>query len=178
VKSSLSENTFVAVTDALRERFRNKTGWLIVPGVQEFADTSLWNTKEPGDVDSNQDCAMHAKSSAKLHDVSCSGVAAYRCQYQLGSPRVSRRLSSFRLSDIVEFEQPSVGCASAILDSSDMTRCTLLCHWSIGCVGFLFNHIRLQCILLNHFDASVQLPFHSTEEKLAWKKMLADWGDG
>jgi hypothetical protein len=171
--SLVTVETWVALTDALHERGTSKTGWQVVPGDEIFADTGLWGSSDPDTP--NDDCVRHIPGIG-LSDRDCDFSFAFRCEFPAAASTQSdsrqHTVSIFASTSVPGFTQDSAGCNQAISECPTPLLCAVNCGKRTGCVGFYHNRMRRQCVLLMHFDATVQLEWQDESEKRAWTKML------
>uniref|UniRef100_A0A1I8J9T8 C-type lectin domain-containing protein n=1 Tax=Macrostomum lignano TaxID=282301 RepID=A0A1I8J9T8_9PLAT len=175
VRLSLGE-VWTGINDQLVERGSSPTGWQVVPNRAGslLTLTDLWNTGQP-DGTSIEDCVNHNPTTKKLHDAGCTATIACRCEHPMGDERpVPAHYELFVESPVVDFTQGAVGCTEKIaLELPIELLCAGECREKLGCVGFYFNPLRRECVLLLYMDAAVSLSYSSPAEQAAWIKKIA-----
>ena len=179
-KSSLAKYKFwIGLTDLLRERRRNRSGWRWSDGAEDPPSSDLkWKEIEPKNRNGAGDCVMQCSGTGMLCDnYGCSPSKTNRalplCQPR-SLPTSVARVRGFEAVPIPvglpeeEFAEGG-GCAKLIADVKSSVSCGVLCgsKSNAECVSFYFNKERQECRLQLYTDATVQM-----NGARGWKKFV------
>lgn len=155
--NNMPPNYWIGLTDFLRERGQNRSGWAWTDGELEPASSKLaWRSGQPSHTE--EDCIRQCYGTGELCDLGCKAQNAPMCQPLTSREGENKYFYSVSIATGLPADSytQNGGCTKFV-NVNSVIECARICSSEPDnrCVSFYFNVANKRCRLVLYTDAKM-----------------------